>query len=215
MSSPHHWHVLVPCGAAHRTEIAGGNPQVSLAACTQLWLKAGGCTLTQLLWCGHVQPAVAGSCSRSMWGRSSSVPCHRGAARGSWDPAGTATGLGQGAQPGSVSLQAGEARLYLHSAAYELPSPGSWQLQPDLSRLHLGWSWLLASSNESFNTVLPTCPTLGLAGAVRAAIYLHQHLHKPRQSVPYMLIIYLEFATFQVDTSCFAFATHARVLAPD
>lgn len=82
----------------------------------------------------------------------------------------------------SVQFQAGGARLYLHSAAYELPSPGSWQLQPDLSRLHLDLSWLLASSNESFNTVLPTWPALGLAGAVRATIYLHQHLHQPRQS---------------------------------
>lgn len=119
------------------------------------------------------------------------------------------------AQPGSVQLQVGEARLYLHSAAYELLSPGSWQLQPDLSRLHLDSSWLLASSNESFNTVLPTCPTLGLAEAVRAAIYLHQHLHQPRQPVPNTLIIYPEFATFQVDTSCFAFAAHARVLDSD
>lgn len=46
-----------------------------------------------------VQPAVARSCSRrSMRGRSTSVPCHRvqpGAARGSWAPAGTATGHSQ------------------------------------------------------------------------------------------------------------------------
>lgn len=68
---------------------------------------------------------------------------------------------------------------YLQVAAYELPSLGSWQLQPDLSRLHLDLTWLLASSNESLNTMLPTRPALGLAWAEETPIYLQQ----PVQSV--------------------------------
>lgn len=80
----------------------------------------------------------------------------------------------KGMQNGAGWLQAAKVRLYLRDAAYELPSPGSWQLQPDLSRLHLNSSWLLASTNESLNTVLPTCPILGLAWAERALIYLQQ-----------------------------------------
>lgn len=150
MSSPHHWHVLVPCGAAHGTKIAEGNPQVSLAACTQLWLKAGGCTLTQLLWCGHVQPAVAGSCSRSMWGRSSSVPCHRGAAGAAEtqlaQPQGTATGHSQGLsrcrleKPGCIYTALPTSSQALALGSYSLicldyiwTGAGSWPAQMNLS----------------------------------------------------------------------------------
>lgn len=108
----------------------------------------------------------------------------------------------KGMQHGAGWLQAAEVRLYLRDAAYELPSPGSWQLQSDLSRLHLNSSWLLASTNESLNTVLPTCPFLGLAWAETAPIYLQQ----PKQLD---LLEYLSPKPF--DTSCFVFAAHARV----
>lgn len=82
-------------------------------------------------------------------------------------------------QQRSGCLQVGEVKLYLHDVVHELPSPSSWQLRPDLSRLHLDSTWLPASLNEPLNTTLPTRPILGLAWAERAPIYLQQ----PKQSV--------------------------------
>lgn len=179
--SPRHWHTSLCCGqsrgAARSMEIARGAPELSFAACASSgwrqvvshWPSCSDVDMSRPQW-----PGTASVWSKSMSPQWNGV--QRGAAWGSRDSAVTPVGHSQGlADPGLE-----KPGCYLQVAAYELPSLGSWQLQPDLSRLHLDLTWLLASSNESLNTMLPTRPALGLAWAEETPIYLQQ----PVQSVP-------------------------------